>query len=72
MEKYRNINNNSDIEGYECGEDWIFIIFTNGDHDKYTYGCVGYYNLEKMKKLADRGSGLNSFINLNIKNKINL
>ncbi len=69
MEKYQNIKGNSGIEAYELGEHSIKIQFKNGA--VYLYNNIrlsdGY--IEKMKRLALEGEGLNSFVNSKARDK---
>lgn len=63
MRPYRDSDNNSNILGYEYGEDWIRIYFKNNSKYEYQDGPVGQFIINKMKYLADQGDGLNAFIN---------
>ena len=67
MEKYKDRYNNSNIDNYEIGENFIIIEFKNGRNKfyKYTYESAGLNNIEKMKRLAQSGDGLNAFISIN-------
>ncbi len=62
MKHYIDSNNNSNVRSYDYGDNWIIIEFKDGSIYKYTYFSSGSYNIEEMKRLADRGDGLNSFI----------
>jgi hypothetical protein len=68
MPMYRNLNGDSGIVAYEVGQDWIEVEFRQGRERFYTYtsASVGSGNLMTMKQLAERGSGLNSFINTRV------
>jgi len=63
MERYKNLNGNSDIRYYEMWEDFIWIIFSDNVKYQYTYDSIGAGNVERMKELAIAGRGLTSFIN---------
>ncbi len=63
MERYRNVGGNSGVEAYESGPDFIRVQFSSGSVYLYTYESTGSENIEKMKELASKGEGLNSFIN---------
>ena len=65
---YKNNNGNSNVSSYEIGDDFIEVLF-NGTPKiyRYTYKSAGKSNIENMKDLAKNGSGLNSFINTNVK-----
>lgn len=68
MPIYRNLDGDSGILSYEYGPDWISVEFERGSqrHYRYTYSITGRPHVEQMKKLADAGNGLNSYINRNV------
>lgn len=65
MQKYNDINNDSNIESFEIGEDFIEVEFKDGSIYKYTYFSAGAHCVEEMKKLALNHNGLNSYISKN-------
>jgi hypothetical protein len=65
MKPYRDTDNDSNIEAYEYGEDWITIRFKDDSEYEYEGSRITHYKLNQMKVLADRGDGLNAFINEN-------
>lgn len=67
MEKYKNVGNDSNVTAYEIGNDQITVQFIDGSIYLYNYSRTGELNIEKMKKLAIAGQGLNSFINNNVR-----
>lgn len=67
MERYANLNGNSSVSGFEIGDTWIRVQFTDGSIYRYSYGKAGAIHVEKMKQLARAGRGLNSYIMLNCK-----
>lgn len=67
MPLYENIGGNSNITGYQIGDENIQVMFRNGSVYNYTYDSAGVDNVEQMKQLAQSGSGLNSFILSNVK-----
>lgn len=67
MEKYKDIDGDSGICGYEIKEDSISVEFNDGAVYIYTYESAGKTNIEKMKILARSGEGLNAFINKHTK-----
>lgn len=69
MESYKNTNGDSGVAGYEIGPDYIRVKFKDGSVYLYTYASAGSSNIEQMKKLAVSGSGLNSFINKNVRKR---
>ncbi len=68
MEKYLNKNNDSGVSHYEIFDDKINVKFT-GNEKIYTYSKykAGWQHVDNMKVLAQKGSGLNSYINTNVK-----
>lgn len=69
MEYYRNSGGNSGVSPYEIGTDYIKVRFS-GNFKTYTYSYrkAGSMHVETMKRLARSGSGLNRYINRNVKN----
>jgi len=68
-EIYQSPNNSSSIATYKYGSDWICVKFRKSSVYEYTYISAGKSNVEKMKKLADSGNGLNTFINKNVRKR---
>lgn len=62
MPLYSNISGNSNITAYNIGDEFIQVMFANGQVYNYTYYSAGEDNVEEMKRLAESGSGLNGFI----------
>lgn len=69
MEKYANRNGGSGISSYEIGSDYIRVRFSSGSIYTYSHNKAGQSHVENMKNLAINGSGLNSYINTNVKFK---
>ena len=63
MIRYRNLNGDSGIAGYETGADFIRIVFRTGSVYLWTVASAGRLHIERMTKLADAGRGLNTYIN---------
>ena len=55
----------SSIQGYEYGEDYITIYFSNGSIYTYTLKSCGEGHLSTMKRIADTQSGLNTYLTRN-------
>ncbi len=68
MQMYANRGGNSNVLGFEISDNSITVWF-KGTARSYTYSYVsaGSHNVERMKTLALNGSGLNSYINRNVK-----
>ena len=69
MERYTNRSGGSGISAYEIGSDYIIVKFSSGTTYRYSYNKAGQSHVENMKRLASRGSGLNSYINSYVKLK---
>ena len=67
MERYANLNGNSGVIAFEIGNTWIKVQFTTGLPYTYSYRKAGEIHVERMKVLARKGRGLNSYIMLNCK-----
>lgn len=67
METYRDIDGNSSVMRYEIGDDFIIVEFKHGGSYLYDYHHTGANNVEEMKELAQKGNGLASFINTEVK-----
>jgi len=53
---------------YEIGADYISLKFFGSLRVyKYSYRKAGNYHVENMKKLAQAGKGLNSYVNRYVK-----
>jgi len=63
MRAYRSRSGDSGVTGYEYGSDWIKLRFHGGKLYEYSSRRIGAENLETMKRLADSGEGLTTFVN---------
>lgn len=68
MEQYRNLGRDSGVSSYEIGTSYIKVKFS-GTARIYTYSYrkAGVVHVENMKKLAQSGKDLNSYINQHVK-----
>jgi hypothetical protein len=63
MQMYKNLGGDSNIKCYEIGNDYIDVIFYGTAKTyRYSYASAGRHHVEQMKKLAEQGIGLNSYI----------
>lgn len=64
MTVYLNRNGNSGVVAYALGVDYIDIQFKTGRRRtyRYSYASAGASKVETMKQLAERGYGLNAYI----------
>ncbi len=69
MQIYKNSGGDSGVCNYEIGTDYIKVQFSDGATYLYTNDSAGIQNISEMKRLANFGSGLNSFINKHVRKK---
>ena len=67
MTKYKNLSGESGISAYESGEDYIRVEFRDQDVYLYTDKSAGAEHIAEMKRLAEEGRGLNTYISQNVK-----
>lgn len=67
VQRYLNLNGDSNVNAYEISIDQIDVQFGDGSVYRYTRTSCGSANLERMKSLAIAGRGLNSFINTTVR-----
>ena len=67
MNRYKNLGNNSGVAAYEIADNSITVQFNDGGLYLYTDSKPGKRQVDKMKQLAIKGSGLNSLISREIK-----
>lgn len=68
MQHYRNSGGDSGVSAYEIGTDYIAVKFSStAKVYTYSYRKAGHTHVENMKRLAQSGSGLNSYINRHVK-----
>lgn len=69
MIQYKNLRGDSGVYAYEIGNDFIKVQFRDGSIYLYNNASAGSSNISQMKMLALGGSGLNSFINTNVRKR---
>lgn len=65
MRPYLDISGDSGISAYELRPDAILVLFKTGNVYTYTYKSAGKVAVEEMKRLAEQGHGLATYINQN-------
>ena len=69
MERYKNSGGDSGISAYEIGSDYIIVKFSSTVRTyRYSYRKAGQNHVENLKRIAQSGRGLNSYINNYVKN----
>lgn len=69
MPVYKNSSGKSGILSYSIGNDFIKIVFRDGEAYLYTNLSAGVRHIKNMKKLAEAGKGLTTYINQHVKEK---
>lgn len=69
MMPYKNLDGNSGVIAYEIEENAIQVEFVNGGIYLYTYSSTGKEKIEEMKKRADKGKGLATYINRHVRSR---
>ena len=67
MARYKNLGGNSGVIEYEIDDDSIVVTFRDGSMYLYNSSRPGRAAVDKMKQLAQRGRGLNSYISRTIR-----
>ena len=62
MTRYKNLNRNSSIVGFEIFSSHIDVLFNDRSLYRYDYHITGIEHVEEMKALAERGCGLCGYI----------
>lgn len=69
MKEYKNLSGESGISAYEIGEDYIRVEFRDKDVYLYTNESTGAEDIAAMKRLAESGRGLNTYISQNVRQR---
>ena len=67
MKLYKNLGKKSGILAYEIGDDFIRIQFQDKEVYLYNIESTGSEHIFKMKELAEKGLGLNTYINQHVR-----
>jgi hypothetical protein len=71
MPAYQNLGGDSGVVSYEISPNYIVVWFKEGQNKKYTYDyqSTGMQDVEEMKRLAQSGIGLNSYIGKHVRDR---
>lgn len=67
MNRYKNLSGNSSISLYEIEDDRITVQYNDGTNYLFTNSKTGAQNIDQMKRLAELGRGLNTYIHKHVK-----
>jgi hypothetical protein len=62
MQTYGNLAGNSGVVAFEILRDGIHVCFVDGGTYLYDYSTPGREHVDEMKRLAQAGRGLSSYI----------
>lgn len=69
MRRYRATSGNAGVTGFAEGKDFIRIQFQDGSVYQYDHNVPGKENVDEMKRLANLGKGLTTYINKNVRER---
>jgi hypothetical protein len=64
---YGNRQGNSGVRAYSAGPDFIRVWFADGEGYEYNNDAPGCMHVEAMKRLAQEGRGLATYINRHVR-----
>lgn len=67
MIAYKNLSNESGVTHYELLDDGIRVQWVSGDVYVYTNASTGEAHIAEMKRLAEKGRGLATYISQKVK-----
>jgi hypothetical protein len=63
-QRYSDTDKDSGVHSFEIADTSITVWFKGTDRSyTYSYHTAGQHHIEQMKRLAQRGDGLNEYIN---------
>lgn len=65
--RYRDLGENSGVRFYALGPSFIRVWFKDGDGYEYDHGRPGRGHVEAMKRLAEEGRGLSTYISQHVR-----
>lgn len=69
MQPYADVDGDSGVAGYEIGPGSITVYFKSGGAYLYTDEVTGRSHVDTMKQLAQKGDGLNAYINRHVRER---
>ncbi|MEC7984376.1 MAG: hypothetical protein VX278_04380 [Myxococcota bacterium] len=69
MTPYKNLSQKSGVKAYEILEEGIRVQFVSGEIYYYSNTIPGTEHIDTMKKLAEEGKGLATYISQKIREK---
>lgn len=69
MKRYRDLSGRSGVVAYQISDDAVTVKFRDGDVYRYDYAVTGRLEVDEMKRLAEAGEGLATFISRVVKGR---
>ena len=70
MERYRNLHGGSGVDAYAFTPTSILVRFRSSDRVyEYSHRSAGAGNVRRMKRLAEAGRGLGTFISTHVSDR---
>ena len=69
MPRYLNKHGDSPIIAYESGPTWILVRYQDGRVYRYTNASTGTTHVRAMKRLAEAGEGLSTYISQQVRER---
>ncbi|HEY0065389.1 MAG TPA: hypothetical protein VGC21_24950 [Telluria sp.] len=66
MQRYRRLSGSSGVLAYAIKEEAIDVQFVDGAVYTYSYASAGREHVEQMKRLAQSGQGLSTYISQHV------
>jgi hypothetical protein len=63
MKRYAGLSGDAGVYAFSSGKDYILVQFADRSLYRYDYKTPGKVHVENMKKLAEKGRGLTTYIN---------
>jgi hypothetical protein len=67
LKNYKDLSGGSGITGYQFLQNGIILQFKHKNSYLYDYKKPGKQHIEQMKMLAEKGRGLTTYINKNVR-----
>jgi len=67
LKNYKDLSGSGGITGYQFLQNGIILQFKSKDLYLYDYKKPGKQHIEQMKILAEKGKGLTTYVNQNIR-----
>ena len=67
MTPYKNLSEESGVKAYEILDEGIRVQFISDDTYYYSHEIPGKNHVDEMKRLAEKGQGLATYISKNVR-----